>query len=409
MRLQVGEEGVGGAAGHRFVVDQGQHFVVEEEAEVVHVGGADAHQGAVRHELFGVEHVLLPFEDAHAGVRELAVHGFAHPFLDRDVVDGRHDPADVHAAPCGFLEGLQGGGRRRGVGVVEPEIAPRVLHRPFEAVAYGQDLVGGRLGHDLDGYVRKLFQLRNPVRRRRFCQVRSHVNGLQPRRHAPLVLHVDSREVRHGGAGDADVGVAPFQEILVLEVAAAEVARAPVQEQDLAVVAVGGHRGPDRVEEQHRQAEKVQLHAVAAQGGELPQVLAGVGAFVQDDADVQALAGFLPEDPFDQGAEGVGAEAVVVQIDGGPGALEVFLEHVPAELPVGKQRHGVALRGLHAGVLLHQGGELAVVRVDARPGGRVRDLRDVGRVQRRPVAAGGEQQEAAEKENGAPGCHGLAR
>ena len=406
MFFQFGQEGIGGVARGVFVIHQGHHLVVEEKAQVVHIGAANPQQIVVHHKLFGVHHGSQPFVDTDAGLQEVFVHRLSHSLHYFYVVVARHYPANVYPAEGRVLQGLQGGGRRRGVGVIEPEVLFGAVQGPFEAVPQGEHLVVRRVRNNLHGYVRKLRHFRQVVHPGRFLQVFFHIEGAQLGSHAVLVFFIDGGEVGHGGAGDTDIGIPPVKEILVLDVAAAHVADLAVYEQDLPVVPMGCQVGPHIVQQHNGPMEKIQLYSIFFQGGQLFQMLFFVGGFVQDDADVHPAPGLFPQDVFNYGSGRICAETVVVYVDGLFGIFKVFLEDVPFLSAVRKQGYGIALRGLQSGVLFHQGRQLLVCQPDAGILRGILYLGDIGLVQRGAVAAACQKQGSGQKESSLY-CHRM--
>ena len=199
--LEVGEEDFRVFPADPFVVQDRDHLIVQEQAQVVHIGRSEDYEIVVAQVQLRVHRVFLPLVDADAGRQEAVVHGLRHALFRAHVVDARHDPADVHAAAGRLLQGLDGGLRRRRIGIVEPEILLGVPDGPFEAVPDGKLAVRRRIRDDLHGHVEVLRFPRDGVRPGGRGEVRVHVRVLGPGRHEPLLAAVGPGQVGHDGRG----------------------------------------------------------------------------------------------------------------------------------------------------------------------------------------------------------------
>ena len=345
-----------------------------------------------------MHNVSLPFVDADAGFHKVLVHGLSHALHDSYVIDARHNPAHIYATESGVLQGLQGGCRRRSVGIVKPEILFGTVQGPFEAVPKGKHLVVRRVRNNLNGNVRKLLHLRQVVHPGRLFQVFRLLQRAQPGRHAVLVFLIDGVEVCNGRAGNADIGISPVKEIFVLDVAAAHVTDLAVYQEDFPMIPVGCQVGPHIVQQHDGPVEKIHLYAIFLEGGKLLEVPFLVGGFVQDDTDIHSAAGLFPQDAFNYASGRICAETVVVYVDGLFGIFQVFLQDVPFLLPVCQKGYGIAFRGLQPGVLFHEGGQRLVGGTYAGISRGVLHYGNIGLVQRGPVTAPCKQQHSSQEE-----------
>ena len=216
----------------------------------------------------------------------------------------------------------------------------------------------------------------------------------------PLVSMERFSQVRHDGSGDPDVGVMPVEEVFVLDVPAADVGCASVQNQQFPVVPVRGEAGDPTVQEEGGPVERVHLGAVIPERLQFPDVLLGIGRFVQDDAHVGPGGRLLPEDAREDGSDGIQTEPVRLDINGNLSLFHVIEQPVQVLLSFGDQGHGVPSGGFHVGVLLHQSGQLLILGTDSGIQRSVRYDGDIGLVQRGAVTAARQRKTAEQRRKG---------
>ena len=218
-------------------------------------------------------------------------------------------------------------------------------------------------------------------------QVTGYVERCCLRVQAQLVLHVHRCYVLNCRAGNPYIGIPPGGEILVLDVAAAKVCRCAVCHEDLAVVTVSSGRWHKAIYEPHGLVEAVEEHSGFRETLQGLVILRGFGGLIHHHPHVQALEGFVPQDIQHNCSGGIGTNPIIIHIDGLGSCLEVLKHQLELVVSVRDEPNGVSRAWGDAGILFHQGRKLLVLRLHARVQRAVRHLRDVGGVQRRPVAA----------------------
>ena len=331
----------------------------------------------------------VPLEDAHSCLHEVPEQEFGHIFFKEYVGDSLDYPAYVHPAPGRLLEGVQRGFWRGSVGGVYPEIPLCMADRPFKEVPHGEFLVYGGVVDHLNGFSPVLDEAGDIVFQGLQVKVICYVERLCLRVQAQLVLHVHRCYVLNCRAGNPYIGIPPGGEILVLDVAAAKVCRCAVCHEDLAVVTVSPGRWHKAIYEPHGLVEAVEEHSGFRETLQGLVILRGFGGLIHHHPHVQALEGFVPQDIQHNCSGGIGTNPVIIHIDGLGSRLEVLKHQLELVVSVRDEPYGVPRAWRNAGIFLHQSSKLLVLRLHAGVQGAVRHLRDVGSVQRRPIAAAG--------------------
>ncbi len=212
------------------------------------------------------------------------------------------------------------------------------------------------------------------------CQERLGL-GVQPK----LVFHVHGGNLLDGRAGDADVGVPPGGEILVLDVSAAKIRCGAVNHEYLAVVPVSPGRGHEAVYQPYGLVEAVEKGSCIRKFPEGLHVLGRNCGFVHHHPYVQPSHGLVLKDVQDYGSGRVCAYAVVVHVDGRICRIEVLEHELQFVCAVRDEPHGVSSAGRDAGILFHERGKLLILRLYAFIGSG--NFRDIGCMQGPTVTA----------------------
>lgn len=176
------------------------------------------------------------------------------------------------------------------------------------------------------------------------------------------ILEKDQLDGLHGGATEAEVGVAPgaealaFAEVFVADIQSAHEGLAAVDDDDLAVVA--------EVQLQARPPVAVGAEGAGLDAGVLHLAQVGFGEFVgtelvEEEVDAHAFAGLLDEGVLESGADPVAFDDEEIDEDVAVGLLDGAEEGVEGGLAVDEDLDLVAVDLREATQFfggLHEGG-----------------------------------------------------
>ena len=144
--------------------------------------------------------------------------------------------------------------------------------------------------------------------------------------------------------------------------------------------------------------EILQLNAAGSHHDQFLAVFPGVGTFIKDHAHIHPFPGFLFKGTDNHAPERIGAEAIMVNVDGLRRIVQIFHQLFPLFPPFREQGYRIAFLRDKAGIFLHQGRQFLISRCYARISRGIHHLRNVRLIQRSPVAAAREGQRSKGQE-----------
>ena len=304
--LHVAAEDVGHHGGEVAVVDEGVDFEVVLEAAEVHVGRADDGQSVVDEQQLRVEEARLVEVDLRPGLEHVVEEGVGRQVDHPRVGAGREEQPHVDAGQRGGLERRVEHVGGEEVGGFNPDAPAGVGDGVAVGLEQRAPLAEGAAGEHLHDVVREAFG----------AGVVAFVSQADARGGGP-VAQKRGLKPRHAGPLDAEVGVAPrppvgADDVAVGDVHAADVARAAVDDGNLAVVAVVDLAGEERELDVE---EGAHLDAGAAHLLEEALVHAAAPYVVVENPDFDPLARLGHQGVAQAEPRGVVVEDVVLEVD----------------------------------------------------------------------------------------------